>query len=134
LPNTPVQALGFPGSAYNPMLLSPEAEFRVSNQPGTIGQIKPMRFGWDAFEMSAQIHYGDSGGPVIDYQADVIGLNVGAADPKVAKITLAVPINVVKEFLQKAQIVPDPGPLTKLWVDGLKSFADGRYDDASEKL
>lgn len=134
LPNTPVQAMGFPGTAFNPDLLAPEAQFLVSNQPGTIGQTKPMKFGWDAFEMSAQIHHGDSGGPVLDRHGDVIGLNVGTATPQVARITLAVPINVAKEFLAKAQINPDPGPLTQLWIEGLVAFAGHHYSEATDKL
>lgn len=134
LPGSRVQAMGFPGAAFNPNLMTEEAQYLVGSQDGQIGQIKPMLGGWNAFEMTALIHYGSSGGPVLDQQGNVIGLNVGSADPRVAGRTLAVPINVAKEFLKQAGINPDPGPLTRLWVEGLKLYSSGRYDEALKKF
>jgi hypothetical protein len=61
-------------------------------------------------------------------------VNVGSAVPEVTRITLAVPINVAKELLAKAQINPDPGSLTQLWTEGLRAFASRRYSEASEKF
>ncbi len=134
LPGSRIQAMGFPGAAFNPQLMPPEAEFLVGSQDGQIGQIKPMLGNWSAFEMTALIHYGSSGGPVLNKEGNVIGLNVGSADPRVAGRTLAVPINVAKEFLKRAGIYPDPGPLTHLWVEGLKLYSGGHYDEALKKF
>ena len=128
-----IQAMGFPGSAFDPVGMSPEAEFRVSSQPGHISTTKPMQGGWRALEMTSYIHHGNSGGPVLDQQGNVIGLNVGVATPG-ARLTLAVPINVAKEFLKQAGIQPDPGPLTRQWVEGMQLFGSGRYTEAYVKF
>ena len=83
--------------------------------------------------MTSSIDHGDSGGPVLDQQGKVIGLNVGAATGE-AKLTLAVPINVAKEVLKQAGIQPDPGPLTRQWVEGVQLFGSGRYTEAYVKF
>jgi S1-C subfamily serine protease len=66
------------------------AQFKVSSREGQIGQTKRMISGWDAFEMTAVTRSGDSGGPVLNEQGQVIGLNVGAAQDKPDAISLAV--------------------------------------------
>ena len=76
---------------------------------------------------------GNSGGPVLDQQGNVIGVHVGGAT-KEANLKLAVPINVAKEFLKQAGIQPDPGPLTRQWVEGMQLFGSGRYTEAYVKF
>jgi hypothetical protein len=74
----PVQALGFPSTAFNPSLMAPDAAYRVSRQNGQIDQIRPMKGGWNAFEMTARIYHDDSGGPVLDRWGSVISSPVTA--------------------------------------------------------
>lgn len=123
----PVIALGFPGAAFNPQLMEERARYLVNAQPGIISQIRPMKGGWSAFEMTALIFHGHSGGPVLDRGGRVIGLNVGSAAESIPGRTLAVPINVAKEFLKQAQQQADPGPLTEHWITGLRLYASGEY-------
>ena len=83
--------------------------------------------------MSAAIDHGDSGGPVVNRRGQVIGINVGMAAEQ-GKLTLAIPIDVAKEFLESAGVTPDVGPLTQTWIEGLALFHRGAYDDASRKF
>lgn len=129
----PIRAMGFPGAAFNPAIMAPESQFRVSNQPGYISTTKPMQSGWRALEMTYSTGPGNSGGPVLDQQGNVIGVHVGGAT-KEANLKLAVPINVAKEFLKQAGIQPDPGPLTRQWVEGMQLFGSGRYTEAYVKF
>jgi S1-C subfamily serine protease len=128
-----IQGMGFPGGAFNPSALAPEAQFRVSSKPGHISTTKPMQGGWEALEMTSSTESGMSGGPVLDQQGNVIGLNVGSVTGQ-TQLNLAVPINVAKEFLKQAGIQPDPGPLTRQWVEGLQLFGSGRYTEAYVKF
>jgi hypothetical protein len=129
-----VQALGFPGDAYVEGAMREEAAYRVSCRNGHISQRKPMNKGWEAFEMTADINHGDSGGPVIDNSGRVIALNVALCSENLPGHKLAVPINVAKEFLKKAGITPDPGPLSQHWENGLRLFDQGRWQEARHQF
>jgi S1-C subfamily serine protease len=133
LPAARIHCLGFPGALFNRHGMDPGAEFRVSAREGRVSQTKRMTGGWDALEMDAQIDHGDSGGPVLDDKGRVIGLNVGFAHEH-SKSTLAVPIDLAREFLKRAGVNPDPGPLTQLWAEGLDVYAQGHYADALKKF
>ncbi len=135
LAGTKVQALGFPGIAFNANIMDPAAAYRVSAQDGQVANTKRMTGGYDAIEMTADINHGDSGGPVVNV-ADgcVIGLNVGAATEKSTGHTLAIPINVAKEMLADLKIELDPGPATALWIDALKAYDAKQYSESADIL
>ena len=71
---------------------------------------------------------------------NVIGLTVAGPLPQTPGQEsppghrLAVPINIAKEFLKQAGINPDPGPLTKLWEEGLRLYSNGQYSEACDKF
>ena len=134
LPQARVQSLGFPEVAFNPSAMTADAEFKVSSREGQIGQTKRMVGGWDAFEMSAVTRPGDSGGPVLNEQGQVVGLNVGAARNKPDAICLVVPINLAKEMLRTLKIKPNPGELSEHWESGLKLYAAGKYEAALQEI
>ena len=129
LDGAPIQALGFPSQAFTEGAMRPEAAFRVSCQNGQIGQTKvPMQGGWDAFAMTADINHGDSGGPVLDKNGQVIALTVAVTE--IGSHTVAVPINLAKDLMHKAGIKPQPGAITQQWEDGLTHYAQGSYLEA----
>jgi len=132
LPGANVQAMGFPDTAFVGEWMKPAAAYRVSARGGQIGQTKPVRGGYDMIEMTAGIDHGDSGGPVLDADGRVIGINVGGGGNNAA--TLAVPINVAKEFLAKGGITPDTGKLTKRWEEAIRAFAAGDFTAAQDLL
>ncbi len=134
LPQDRVQALGLPANAFNADAMEAEARFRVSSRGGQFSQSKRMKAGWDAFEMTAAINHGDSGGPVLDTQGRVIAINVGAASQEPGAICMAVPINVAKEYLAKAGVKPDPGPLSILWEKALRLYAKGEYQACYDQV
>jgi S1-C subfamily serine protease len=133
LPGERLQAMGFPGVAYNEYIMQADAEYRCSAQDGQFANTKRMTGGWEALEMTNDINHGDSGGPVINAQGFVVGLNVGSAQGA-SSHTLAVPINVARTFLAEAGIAPDPGPATAIWIDALQAYAEHDYHEARRKL
>jgi hypothetical protein len=142
LPGVRIHALGFPGIAFNPNLMDASAEFKSSSENGEIGQIKAIRHAlpdghwemWDAFEMSAEINHGSSGGPVVDGRGRAVAINVAGNIANAPGHMYSVPINVAKELLKKAHIEPDPGPLSRSWAEALDLFSRGHYAEAKKKF
>lgn len=56
----------------------------------------------DVIQTDASINFGNSGGPLLDIQGNVIGVNVAVAG-NAENIGFAIPIDVVKELLQRLQ-------------------------------
>ena len=131
LPQARVQAMGFPSVAFDPQMMQPEAQYRVNAQEGQIANTVPMLGGWSAFEMTADINHGDSGGPVLDAKGRVIAINVGGS---ASRHTLAVPIDLAKRMLRDLHVTPDPGPATALWIEAVAAYAKGEYDAAGMKI
>ena len=131
LPQARVQAMGFPSVAFDPQMMQPEAQYRVNAQEGQIANTVPMLGGWSAFEMTADINHGDSGGPVLDAKGRVIAINVGGS---ASSHTLAVPIALAKRMLKDLHVTPDPGPATALWIEAVAAYAKGEYDAAGLKI
>ncbi len=136
LPQAKVQAFGMPSNAFNPAMMENETRFKVSARNGQIGQSKRMKGsgGWDAFEMSAAIDRGDSGGPVLDVNGKVIAINMAVANDLSNPLRLVVSINLAKEMLAKAGVTPDPGKLSEHWEQALRLFAEGKYEASLEQL
>ncbi len=136
LPQAKVQALGMPDNAFNAAIMDNEARFKVSARNGQIGQSKRMKGGggWDAFEMSAPIDHGDSGGPVLNAEGKVIAINMAAASDLSNPLRLVVPINLSKPLLAKAGVTPDPGKLSAHWEQALRLFAEGKYEASLDQL
>lgn len=134
LPGDAIEAMGFPGVAFDPETMARSAAFRVATRPGQISQSKEMKGGWEGFEMTANINHGDSGGPVVYSDGTVIGINVAGENAQAVGFNVAVPINLAKELLKQAGITPDPGPLTGQWVHALQLFSDRRWADAEHEF
>jgi len=56
----------------------------------------------DFIQTTAQIHPGNSGGPLFNIKGEVIGIN-NAYDPEESNIGFAIPINIAKSVVEKIQ-------------------------------
>lgn len=106
--------------------------------------------------ISAEIRHGSSGGPVVLENGSVAGLNVAfrmlnsnqgtqPAAPAAnrpflnqwkpaASVDIAVPIAVAKKMLAENGIVPDLGPTTAIWREGLQEYRAGNMAAAEAKF
>ena len=126
---TAVHAMGFPAAAVIPGVDSEAARFRVIAHDGILDQRLPTTAGWEAFHMTANINHGDSGGPVIDGNGDVVAINVAGNNDAAAQ-TLAVPIGIGKELMASVDVVASRNPATEQWYDGFRYFAAAHYESA----
>jgi S1-C subfamily serine protease len=135
-PGTPIHAIGFPVAAFLDLYMDPSARFKASSEPGEISQIKQVGSGsssWDSFEMSALINHGDSGGPVIDRNGDVIAITV-TVNQLAPGHNGAVPINLAQRYLKQAGVTPETGRLSQLLTESLQLLAAGKYGECRQKF
>jgi serine protease Do len=91
--------------------------------------------GWEAMQTNAAMNPGNSGGPVFDQQAKVIGIaTFGSIDPRTGSaaqgVNFAIPISVVNEFLKEVNVEPAEGKLSQQYRQGIQQFEAGYYSKA----
>lgn len=128
-----IDIFGFPGGSFLSNIMNIKSDLRASSDDGKIGPIRKSYEGWDIFEMSARSRPGDSGGPVVNKNGEVIALSAAMSTIN-DKSSYAIPINIAKEFLKSAGVNPDPGPLTKIWEEALSHYAKGEFKNSELKL
>ncbi|MBX3118920.1 MAG: trypsin-like peptidase domain-containing protein [Fimbriimonadaceae bacterium] len=127
-----VYCFGFPGAAVDTGMRL-RATYLCVIHDGRVGQIMPMEGNWNLIHMTAGIHHGDSGGPVLNDKGKLIGLNV-AGKEDAPEQNYAIPIEVAKEFLKEAGVEPKPGKAAKEWREALLDFYSNDKNSAYDRL
>lgn len=130
--------LGYPADAT----FFPAFDASSINEPsltaGLVSSKKQMTGGWEVIQTDAAIRGGNSGGPVFNKYGEVIGLSTFTLlDEKGAQAegaAFVVPMTVVREFLQRANVTPQESQTAKLWSEALDLIQNERYSAAKEKL
>ena len=125
---------GYPGPVTNNDFVSAESAIEPTLTTGIVSAIRKSVGGWPLIQMDANINHGSSGGPVCNEKGEVIGLttfgsleNTGGL---AAGLNFAVPVTILKEFLDSEGITPVPGPLTRLFARALDYYEQQQYRDA----
>jgi serine protease Do len=90
-------------------------------------------------QTEAAIRGGNSGGPVFDKHGKVIGLSTfGLRDQATGAMAqganFVVPMTVVKEFLQRANVTPQQSKSAELWTEAVLLRSEDRHSAALDKL
>jgi S1-C subfamily serine protease len=98
-----------------------------------------MQGGWDVIQTDAAIRGGNSGGPVFDKKGRVIGLSTfGLVDQSSGAAAqganFVVPMAVVKEFLQRANVTPKQSKTSELWREAVLLRSEDRHSEAVKRL
>ena len=99
---------------------------------GTLSAKQQMTEGWDAFQIDAAIHFGNTGGPLFNTSGEVIGVNtVGPTDKTTKALTsgmnYAVSISVAKQYLNKMNVTPTESTFTTNFRQGLVYHNMGKH-------
>ena len=134
-----VLVLGYPEPASSNSFLATEESIEPTLTSGIVSAIKRSVGGWPVIQMDAIISHGSSGSPVCNDKGEVIGLaTFGSLDQGGSNLAsgfnFAIPISVVKEFLDSAHIHPALSESAATFNKGLEYFFGEYYRKALRKF
>ena len=134
-----IYVLGYPAVATFHPLISEESVSEASLTRGLVSAKKNMKDGWEVLQIDAAITHGNSGGPVMNDQGEVIGLaTFGSIDEQrqqeVQGMNFIVPATIVNEFIKKARIGPAMSDISLMYEEGMDLFDKERYKKSLEKF
>lgn len=124
-----VLAVGFPGS----LDLAVDASLEPSNKDGRISS-KKTKGGVPFYETSAAIAQGMSGGPTVDLQGRVVGINSWGPAMETAAIKFLTTSSTLTGFLTEKGVRPETGRVDTMFRAAYESYAAGRYTAAVAEL
>jgi rhodanese-related sulfurtransferase len=135
----PVRILGFPGVVISHELLNASATLEASATNGTVSGFKMDAIGQDLVQTDAPASHGNSGGPAIGDEAQLIGvmdfvsLSSGGG-PQIQGFNFLIPARDVKTFLQGTGVRQGESKFNPVWRAGVELFLDGRFSAALAKF
>lgn len=129
---------GYPGPVTNNNFVARESAIEPTLTTGIVSAIKNSVEGWPLIQMDANINHGSSGGPVCNEKGEVAGLTTfGSLENSgglAAGLNFAIPVTILKEYLDSAGIVLRPGKVTPLFMKGLNLYQHQHYGAALRKF
>lgn len=135
-----VTVIGFPGAAdtFNSGLLNSKSAFEATINDGKISARKQATSGAPILQTSTAATHGNSGGPVLNDNNEVIGLLTFRGDTvngqEVSGFSFVVPSNTVMEYIKSAGATNDSSATDSLYREGLGYYWDGYYSSAIPKF
>src|SRR5882672_118407 len=133
----PVHILGYPGVVQQHELLKQSVEASVTN--GTVSGFKMDAIGQDLVQTDAPASHGNSGGPAIGDDAELIGvmdfvsLSSGGG-AQVQGFNFLIPARDVKTFLQGTEVKAGESKFNPVWRAGVELLLAGRFAAALAKF
>jgi serine protease Do len=136
---TQVLVFGYPEAATSNSFLATEASIEPTLTSGIVSAIKKSIGGWPVIQMDALISHGSSGSPVCNDKGDVIGLaTFGSLEQGTGTLAsgfnFAIPVSVIKEYIDSAGIHPALSKASVVFNEGLKFFFQEYYHKALDKF
>jgi hypothetical protein len=135
-----VTVVGYPGAAdtFDTGTLDAKSALEASITDGKVSAKKNAADGAPILQISAAATHGNSGGPVLSDNAEVIGLLTFRGDTvngqEVSGFSFVVPTSTVIEFVKQAGCSNTPGPVDQLYRDGLELYWGKYYSKAIKKF
>lgn len=134
-----IWAIGYPAlaSSNDPVIggwLSADSDLEATTNPGSITAIKRDVTNTPVFQSNVAIYNGNSGGPAVNREGDVIAISTwGRADTE--QIKFLVPVNVAKSFVAAAHVPLNvDGDFSRHYRAALDAAGEGRWPHASTEL
>jgi S1-C subfamily serine protease len=128
---TEMVAIGYPASVGTVT----DATFDPSFKEGTVSSIKTIDQGLlKVFEVSAAISGGMSGGPAVDLNGRVIGVNSFRITGETQQFNFIRPSSLISELLTDKGVRSEPGPLNVAYHAGLNAYFHGNRQLALKRF
>ena len=112
--------------------LSRDSDLEATFNPGTITAIKRNVANTPVFQSNVAIYRGNSGGPAVNRDGEVIGVSTWG-HTNAEQIKFLVPINVARQFLAEAGVTPNSdGEFNAHYRAALDAARDGRVGRREE--
>jgi S1-C subfamily serine protease len=135
-----VTVIGYPGAAdtFNSGLLSSKSAFEATINDGKISARKQATSGAPILQTSTPATHGNSGGPVLNDESEVVGLLTFRGDTvngqEVSGFSFVVPSNTVMEYVKSAGASNTEGPTDTSFREGLEYYWGQYYSSAIPKF
>ncbi|MGB6297097.1 MAG: trypsin-like peptidase domain-containing protein [Rivularia sp. (in: cyanobacteria)] len=128
-----IVALGYPYLELD-NLFDETSEAEVTISKGEISSTgKQLPDGSTALQFNAAVTHGNSGGPVINEQGEVVGITTFGPG-NIDGVAFAVTSNTIMEFIRSAGTTNEQGTVDELYKEGLQLYNQGQYPQAIEKF
>ena len=134
-----VLVFGYPEPVSSNAFLARETTMDPTLTAGVISAIKKSVGGWPVIQMDAVISHGSSGSPVCNDRGEVVGLaTFGTLEQTTGVLAnsynFAIPVSIIKQFLDSVKITPKASEATIAYSEGLDFFYKGYYVKAKERF
>jgi S1-C subfamily serine protease len=135
-----VTVLGYPGAAdtFNTGTLDSKSQLEASITDGKLSARKASSSGAPILQVSAAATHGNSGGPCINDQGEVVGLLTFRGDTvngqEVTGFSFVVASDTVKEYVKSAGAANELGAIDKDYREGLDLYWNSQYSKAIPKF
>jgi hypothetical protein len=134
-----VYVYGYPEPVTFNSFLAQETGIEPTLTAGVISAIKKSIGGWPVLQMDATITHGSSGSPVCDKKGGVIGLaTFGSLEQNTGELAagynFAIPVSIIKEYLDSAKIEPAVSLASLAYNEALDLFHKEFYGKALKKF
>jgi pSer/pThr/pTyr-binding forkhead associated (FHA) protein/V8-like Glu-specific endopeptidase len=129
--------MGYPGAADSEVL-DAKSQLEPTTNDGSISAKKTSADGAPILQTNANTTHGNSGGPVINEQGEVVGLLTFRGNTvngqEVQGFNFIVPSLTAQEFVRQAGTENRLSPVDTKWREGLENFWNKEYSFASTKF
>ena len=134
-----VLVYGYPEPATSNAFLAAESNSDPSLTAGIISAVKQSIGGWPVIQMDVLISHGSSGSPVCNEEGEVIGLaTFGSLEQNTGNLAsgynFAIPVSVIKTYLDSAKVHPRISLASTLYNEGLDFLYEAFYNKALKKF
>ncbi|NJM20903.1 MAG: trypsin-like serine protease [Richelia sp. RM2_1_2] len=128
-----IVALGYPYLELGG-LFDKTSEGEVTISKGEISSTnKQLPDGSTALQFNAAVTNGNSGGPVLNEQGEVVGITTFGPG-NIDGVAFAVTSNTIMEFVRQAGTTNEQGIVDQLYKEALQAYNQGEYSQAIEKF
>lgn len=132
-----VYAFGYPGVVTFHPMLSANTYLVPTVTQGVVSAKRQTLYDIPAIQHSASVTYGNSGGPLVDEQGRVIGINNMGSISDVGLVSgfnFAIASNVLRDFLRENGVVNSVGDNQLQYQQGLAFYLAKMYGTAKNKF